>query len=164
MKTKIFFSLSILCIGILLVGPQLLTFASSSKDALASIPFDFYVKDKKMPSGDYSFLQPDSPNGVLWVERTANPDTAVTFVSTENSLNPINQAKLVFHKYGDQYFLAEIWNPFLDEKFVMPLSHAEKEARETNGQHQTSSATRPEMVAIALNFLTGPGSSSNGRK
>ncbi len=164
MKTRLFICLSILCVGILLVGPSALIYASSSKEANASIPFDFYVKDKKMPSGDYSILQSDSFQGVLWVERTANPDAAVTFVSTVNPINPINQAKLVFHKYGDQYFLAEIWNPILDVKLVVPVSHAEKEVQETIEHHQTSSLPHPEMVAIAMNFLTASGPSYNGRR
>jgi hypothetical protein len=154
-KTKFSFSLSILCVGILLVGPQLLTLANPAKEATASIPFGFYVKDKKMPSGDYKFLESDSFRGVLWVERTANPEAAVTFVYTEIPNEPIKQAKLVFHKYGEQYFLAEIWNPILDEELVMFPSHAEKEAQTTAERDRASAAARPEMVAITLNLGLG---------
>lgn len=160
MKTKIYVSLFILCLGILLIGPQVFTFASPSKEAKASIPFDFYVKDKKMPAGDYNLLQSEFSRGVLWVERTANSAAAVTFVSIENPINPDNQAKLVFHKYGEEYFLAEIWNPILDEELVVAPSHAEKEVQKSIEQHQTSSVAHPEMVTIALNRLSGPSHSS----
>jgi hypothetical protein len=155
MKIKTFVSLSILCIGILLVGPQLLIFANPAKTAMASIPFDFYVKDKKMPSGNYTFLESDSSRGILWVERTANPDAVVTFVNPENPISPIKQAKLVFHKYGEIYFLAELWNPILGEELVLSSSHAEKEVKDLIEPQQASAVTQPEMVEIALNSLTG---------
>jgi hypothetical protein len=155
MKTKILWSLSILCIGLLLVGPQLLIFANPAKTATASIPFDFYVKGKKMPSGDYSFSESDSLRGVLWVKGTANPDVAVTFANTEYPINPIKQAKLVFHKYGEIYFLAELWNPILGEELVMCASRSEKEVQDLGNLHQISSVTRPELVEIALNSLPG---------
>jgi hypothetical protein len=153
MKYKIYACLSCLCLGLLLVGSLNLTFTNPSREAKASIPFDFYVKDKKMPAGDYNFLESDSNHGVVWVEKTSNPDAAVTFASAEYPNKHIDQAKLIFHKYGNIYFLAELWNPVLDEKLTMFPSRTEKEAQV--GKSEASSSAGPEMVVITLNGLMG---------
>ena len=57
----------------------------------------------------------------------------------------IPHAKLVFHKYGDQYFLAEIWDGQSRIGIAFPESKREKEL-----QIASNVATQPELVVIAM--------------
>jgi hypothetical protein len=65
-------------------------------------------------------------NGVLRIHDTevANNQMFLAVHSIE-SKTP-NEAKLVFHRYGDTYFLAEVWNGN-DIGKELPKSKAEKE-------------------------------------
>jgi hypothetical protein len=38
-----------------------------------------------------------------------------------------SEAKLYFNHYGDQYFLTEIWDGYINEGLVLPRSHTERE-------------------------------------
>jgi hypothetical protein len=53
-------------------------------------------------------------------------------------------AKLVFHKYGDQYFLAEIWNGQSNIGIAFPESKREKELQLASDTHQS------ELIVIAM--------------
>jgi hypothetical protein len=84
--------------------------AQSKRSSITNIPFDFVVGGKILPAGDYT-IEPnrrDSEN--VWLIKPKDGGTSA-FVIT----NPVRATetqettKLVFHKYGDQYFLSQIW-------------------------------------------------------
>ena len=85
---------------------------AANQELIAKIPFSFSVGDKMMAAGEYSVhcVNPSSPLKVLQF-RSEEGNVGV-LVST-NSLNGSVQdnARLVFHRYGDQYFLAQAWMP-----------------------------------------------------
>ena len=87
--------------------------AQLSTSIKAKIPFDFTVGNKKLPAGEYTFsrLSGFSDNNVISV-RGADASAHV-FQSTLGAhvLTPKDKSTLVFHKYGDQYFLSQIWTP-----------------------------------------------------
>lgn len=77
----------------------------------ASIPFDFIVADKKIPSGDYAIgrARQDSDDLVLSITDLRGRSKAIHLTSPVQTLNAKDKATLVFHRYGDQYFLFQIW-------------------------------------------------------
>jgi hypothetical protein len=73
------------------------------------IPFDFVVGDKTLPAGSYKvnevLAQPNMPR----IQNTQNREVvAFLTISVENG----KQVKpmFVFRRYGEQYYLAQIWN------------------------------------------------------
>jgi hypothetical protein len=86
--------------------------AQLSNPIRAKIPFDFNVGEKKLPAGEYTFsrLSALSDNKVMSIG-SADASTHV-FQSTVGArvLTPKNDSTLVFRKYGDQYFLEQIWS------------------------------------------------------
>ena len=75
-----------------------------------NIPFAFQVGDKTMPAGDYWVERMPSGDGCLQlIRRTDSSATAAAPTIPVDAKNGQSEPVLVFHKYGNNYFLAEIW-------------------------------------------------------
>jgi hypothetical protein len=94
----------------------------------ANVPFAFNIGYKQLPAGTYvvremdhgTLIQSkDGENSVLGIYSYAGPSKA-------------DETKLVFHKVGDHYFLAQIWTSVRDEGLSVPESKQEKELRASN--------------------------------
>ena len=82
--------------------------AQSAKRVIATIPFSFTVGDKAMPAGTYSVQAVSVGSSVLRITGTNNSKSMVRLTSSLQRNNS-TKGKFVFHRYQDQYFLAEIW-------------------------------------------------------
>jgi hypothetical protein len=105
------------------------------------VPFDFTVCNHAMPAGDYEVTLNDSRTVAL--VRGEGKDAA-TFVLTHaaEASQVTEKPKLVFARYGDQYFLSEIWPAGTTEGHVLQKSRIEKELAQ---------ATRkPGIVALVV--------------
>jgi len=77
-----------------------------SVNARATIPFDFVVGSKTLPSGAYT-VNSITDNGHLRIRNIKSGNSAVTLASESEGQS--RQSKLVFHRYGHRYFLAQVW-------------------------------------------------------
>jgi hypothetical protein len=93
---------------------------------IANVPFDFQSGSETMPAGRYDIQE--LSNHVLIVRGTNQPRSQFLLASTAETLKPSDQGKLVFHRYGNRYFLYQIWSPGNPSGFELSKSHAEKEA------------------------------------
>ncbi len=76
----------------------------------ADIPFDFMVGDKTFPAGTYTFAQPTITPGVLRIQSLDGHESVMVITNdVRESLTPPDETKLVFNRYGDLYFLAQVW-------------------------------------------------------
>jgi hypothetical protein len=84
--------------------------AQSSTRVVADIPFEFIVADKTLPSGNYD-VRPmfDNGHGLLIRSREGNA-SAMRITNSVIGNGKETKAKLVFHRYGKTYFLAQVWN------------------------------------------------------
>ena len=91
----------------------------------ANIPFGFTVGNTWMPAGEYTVTSPS--NDVLELKS----DSHVALVASTRSYDESKSgSKLVFDKYGDQYFLHEVLCPnFVSLDLRIPASKSEKIAR-----------------------------------
>jgi hypothetical protein len=84
--------------------------AQDSGTMLVTIPFDFVVSNQTLPAGEYYVRRSVQGPRVL-TQISARHKTAGAYLSTR----PIEdreiqeKSKLVFNKYGDQYFLSQVW-------------------------------------------------------
>jgi hypothetical protein len=133
--------------------------AQLSTPIRAKIPFDFSVGDKKLPAGEYTFSRlSDSLNSTTMLISSVDSSTRL-FQLTFGAqvVTPKNESTLVFHKYGDQYFLEQIWTGGEQEGTQLPESRGERTARQQLAQTQHSNMSgkviRVEMVDIVASLL-----------
>ncbi len=69
------------------------------------IPFSFTVNGKTLPAGTYS-VSSEVAQGALFVRGFSH---AAVVLSNSIASTKDTAAKLVFHKYGDQYILRQAW-------------------------------------------------------
>jgi hypothetical protein len=83
----------------------------AQRDGLkGNVPFAFQVGNKTMPAGDYTIDRLSLPAGsILIIRRCAGDDGAMVSTFIVDAKNGESQPELVFHKYGDTYFLSEVW-------------------------------------------------------
>ena len=74
----------------------------------ANVPFDFIVGDKTMPAGDYSVRSMNSSGDALKIGCESSNQAAVRLTIPASGTS--KSSKLVFHRYGQRYFLAEVWS------------------------------------------------------
>ena len=96
-----------------------------STKARATVPFDFIVGSETLSSGAYSVQSITSGGDVLRIQSSTSTDSAARLTMPAEGKS--EQAKLVFHRYGDTYFLAQVWNGSGDAGRELPKSKAEKE-------------------------------------
>lgn len=84
-------------------------YAQGGEKVVADIPFNFHVGSKTLLAGKYSVSEP-SPAAML-IRSDSGSDAAITLTQPARSTTTQDQAKLVFHQYGDDYFLSQVWKP-----------------------------------------------------
>jgi hypothetical protein len=73
------------------------------------IPFQFEVGSTKLPAGQYEIESVTTGNGTIQMIRKADGSSSARFSTMVTEPRDGNSApKLVFHKYGNEYFLSEI--------------------------------------------------------
>jgi hypothetical protein len=78
---------------------------AQSNGVQATVPFDFTVGKQVLPAGDYT-IQRESV-GLIVISNRDKHISVLTIANEDGTRSP-NGGKLLFHKYGDQYFLSEI--------------------------------------------------------
>lgn len=125
----------------------------------AKIPFDFSVGDKKLEAGEYTFSRTSGFGDVRTMLVSSADSSTRIFQSTSEAqvLRPKNESTLVFHKYGDQYFLEQIWTGGEQEGTQLPESRDERTARRQLAQTQQSNMSgklmKLETVEIVASLL-----------
>jgi hypothetical protein len=125
----------------------------------AKIPFDFNVGDKKLPAGKYTFSRLSGFSDSKTMSVSSADARAHVFQSTFEAriLKAKNDSTLVFHKYGDQYFLEQIFEGGEQEGNQLPESRSERTIRLQLAQSQQSNMSgklmEVETVQIVASLL-----------
>jgi hypothetical protein len=83
---------------------------SDSHFVRITIPFEFVIKDKVLPPGDYIVKRSVSENPEMLLIRSVDGSRGAYVLTSNVQANTRqNESKLVFHRYGDQYFLSQVW-------------------------------------------------------
>jgi hypothetical protein len=89
------------------------TKAQSSYGVRANVPFDFIVGDKTLPAGKITAMGVSAADGgPLSITNLDKGQQAFRIGRRMPGVDDrSDRAKLVFHRYGDRYYLAEVWIP-----------------------------------------------------
>ena len=82
----------------------------SGRQVTAQIPFDFIVAERTLRSGQYQVFDASVAGDVLAIRDADGKSQAMRLTSPviANGKQDMN-AKLVFHRYGNTYFLSQVW-------------------------------------------------------
>jgi hypothetical protein len=108
----------------------LLATASASAQTMPvkmSIPFNFIVNKTALPAGEYTVQSLGLSNTAILLRSTDRQITRTLLPNVCSSSEPSTQNKLVFHRYGSEYFLAQIWRAGYEQGKELPMSRREAE-------------------------------------
>jgi hypothetical protein len=126
----------ILSFGIALVAVAAVQ--AQDRTVTANVPFSFYMGRSAMPQGAYKVKE--LSHGAVVCLRSADAANAVVTHQTV-SKREIEPARLVFHRYGESYFLAQIWTGDGSIGQALTASPREKELAQ-NGAAPTLAVIR----------------------
>ena len=92
-----------------------------------TIPFNFVVMGKTLPAGSYSLRAITQDGKTLMVESADRQERATINSFAAESLEPADHTKLVFHRYDNRYFLAQVWIEGNNRGHQLPKSAREAE-------------------------------------
>ncbi len=95
---------------VLLVCAAGYVFGQATQPIVFTAPFGFTVGDQVLPAGEYTIKVP-SVNGVLSLVSSDGAYSAFVVSVPTEKLDPETKFKVIFHRYGDVYFISEIWVP-----------------------------------------------------
>ena len=108
----------------------------------ANVPFAFSIGDTQLPAGAYAVRE----MGRATLVQSKEAVYSVLGIYADAGPSKANETKLVFHKVGDHYILAQIWTSARDQGLAVPESKLEKELRASNSGPQGG----VETVIVAL--------------
>jgi hypothetical protein len=112
----------------------------------ADIPFDFMVGTKQLPAGQYAIWS-GTTSSTLTIRSEDAKHAAMFLVQGGQIAKGELQAKLDFHRYGNQYFLAQVWDGVSDTGQQLLKSKAEREAAKKR-DYITQNTGEPEVVSV----------------
>lgn len=83
--------------------------AQSQSRVAADIPFEFVVGDQTMAAGEYTIKSVTTEGNALAILGKDNRESVILLVEPIEPMNKRKSARLVFHRYGQNYFLAQVW-------------------------------------------------------
>ena len=99
----------------------------------AEIPFDFHAGQSTLPAGTYSVIKAASS-----VLQLRNDDTRGSILLMGVGREAAKEdARLVFNRYGDIYFLSAVWIPG-SQGYSFPKTKMEKEMAKATSQVATT--------------------------
>jgi hypothetical protein len=124
MTTKIINTLTGLVL-LLAVAAPLHAGSILNHEMTVSVPFGFIAGDRSLPAGDYSVqVNPERGSVVLHQE---GQSPLILLTNQRESTNTPPRGKLVFKRYGANFFLSEVWNQDNATGQALTPSAAEKE-------------------------------------
>jgi hypothetical protein len=115
---------------------------AQSNDTISRVPFAFNIGTSVMPADTYRVSEFGGQTGVFMISGFRH---SAIVLSEPDGRTGVDQPQLVFHKYGDQYFLREI-RLAGNTGFSLPESKQERQVEERVADRST-----PERIVVLAN-------------
>lgn len=124
--------------------------AASARDVdctiRVNIPFAFNMGKTELPAGPY--IVERSSGNLIRLRNTSNWKSGMSLVSGGELKRAIPRAQLTFHRYGDQYFLAKMWDGISDTAYRFPSSKKESDAARQVKDRLAKDTISPEVITV----------------
>ncbi|MGH9908900.1 MAG: hypothetical protein ACRD8U_25350 [Pyrinomonadaceae bacterium] len=149
MKTQAFRTITMLSLLVVLAAVAVNAQGLSESCIAVNIPFDFAVDETKLPAGNYTLrriVSTSSADQLLIQNAEAGVDMR-TGITRPNRTGEIQRkSKLVFNRYGDQHFLAQVWMAGSDTG--RDLFQSRNECNLAKESKQASSKSEHQKVSL----------------
>ena len=135
MKTR-----ALVMAAVMALTAMAMTRVAQAQNAIAvNVPFDFVAGGKTLPAGEYSVRASGAGNTLILIDRKDTSVSALIITNAVVSRDMQTESKLVFNRYGDRYFLSQVWSEGNSQGRQLLKTAREKEAAltaniETEGQ------------------------------
>ena len=136
---KLFLMLCLLAVGGGVVANAQIDSATRIE---VNVPFDFAVGNTTLPAGKYEIKGVDDLAPNVLELRSANGRTTVVFeaASAQTRGDQIeSKSELIFNKFGDRYFLSQVWVAGSSSGNELPKSRMEKRLMDGGSQPEKHS-------------------------
>ena len=119
----------------------------------ADIPFDFVVGNKTLAAGEYlvGHITTSSDAGIL-IRSSEGSQNAIRLTNAVSASAPKRQSVLTFRRYGNMYFLAQVWLSGSAEGREVLKSKtersAERELAKNSAEGNLAQNAKAEVVTI----------------
>ena len=126
-------------------------FAQLDHRMIATVPFDFVVSNRHLAAGTYT-VTTNLNQGTVLIRGEDNGSAQFTITIATQARKTQEHEKLVFNRYGERYFLRQVWQSGMDRGRELPASKAEQEFARIIG--------KPEIVSL---LVSAPGMRRSAR-
>ena len=142
---------TVLALSILTVGAVATASAQLPGTGMsAQIPFGFMVGEQTFPAGRYEVRRLGDDRYLLCIQNVDDRQyVAIFYTDLLDEGDSIRETALVFHSYGDIYFLAEIRSRY--EGIARELQPSKQERRMQREMASNNKAPQSESVALIAN-------------
>src|SRR6266567_5276218 len=96
--------------GLLMFSSMVATqVARAQEPMLVNIPFAFVAGNATLPAGEYRVQKLDGNSAVLLIHCWDANASALVITNAAQAKEPQTESKLVFNRYGNRYFLSQVW-------------------------------------------------------
>jgi hypothetical protein len=120
-----------------MAGLMALTVMASTQVARAQdpmvvkIPFEFAAGNTTLPAGEYSVKISETNQALLLVNRMNSEASVILTTNPAEAREIQTDSKLVFNRYGDRYFLSQVWSAGFSHGRQLRKSAREKESAQS---------------------------------
>ena len=94
----------------------------------ADVPFNFIINKATLPAGEYTLMSVGTESArALSIRSADKQNQALVLANHVDSRTPCKTSKLIFNRYGDRYFLSQVWVAGNDSGRQLPRSPRETE-------------------------------------
>ena len=94
------------------------------------VPFSFSVQNQSLPAGEYIIFTV-LPERAILITSTDGRYSAIVYTLPNYASSPAEKSPLISHRYGDEYFLTQVWtqgesvarNPMLSKRATSMASN-----------------------------------------
>ena len=118
--------------------------AQAQQEVAVNIPFDFVAGNTQLPAGEYTVKVSVPTHALILISR--KDATMSAFINTNAAVSsaPQTESKLIFNRYGDRYFLSQVWQQGYTQGRQLLKSSREKEVALT-----ANIQTQGQVVLVA---------------
>ena len=120
----------------------------STRVVVADIPFEFVVGAQALPAAEYRVRPATARGSGVLLQSTEANDAAIRLTNALEPRKNNTHARLVFHRYGNRYFLAEVWTGGDDLGLQLIKSRQERAIEREPATIASNSKSSPSTYAI----------------
>lgn len=102
------FTMLVLIMTLALAAAVVSANGQSANRMVVNIPFEFVVGGESMRSGEYSVNNATTDGSAILIQSADAKSSAIRLTNAVQE-KARTKSRLVFHRYGQRYFLAEVW-------------------------------------------------------